>query len=494
MATIAAKDQGLAKDAIGLREVLFQSITHMAPAAAVAFSIPAGAAYAARALPLATVLALIACMFVAVSIGELAKHLPSAGGFYTYTANGLHPWVGFLVAWAYAGAEALIAAFLFLNFSFVLADALNSEFGWTKNTWWIWVLATALIVLALGYFGVRVSTRAGTIMGAFEIIVFGLIAIWLVVKAGNANSLSVFTTHHANVKGYAGMSGIVAAGVYSVLAFTGFESAAPLAEEARDPKRIIRIAVIFSCLFIGIFYVFTAYAASVSPTSGNMATFASLGNGDPWTFLAKAVWGVGWVVALIAICNSCLANANAGANATTRTWFAMGRIRLLPAIMATVHPRWKSPYYAVMGQFVVAVGLAIWLGFQYGAYTAWLFMATLFTLILIVIYILILLSCITYYWRFQRQHANIWLHGVIPVLGIIAFVPAFLAAGGLRVFSFISNLSYPSSLAGLVDGIWLLIGIGCLVYLRLRHPDRLAQTVRIFIEELPSKQADEVSN
>ncbi len=444
-------------------------------------------------MPLATLLALIACLFVAVSIGELAKHLPSAGGFYTYTSKGLHPWVGFLVAWAYAGAEALIASFLFLNFSFVLADTLNSEFGWTKNTWWIWVLATSLIVLALGYFGVRVSTRPGTIMGAFEIIVFALIAIWLIAKAGSANTLSVFTTNHANVKGYAGMSGIIAAGVYSVLAFTGFESAAPLAEEARDPKHTIRRAVIFSCLCIGIFYVFTTYAASVSPLSGNMASFASLGNGDPWTYLARAVWGVGWVVALIAICNSCLANANAGSNATTRTWFAMGRIRLLPEIMAAVHPRWKSPYFAVMTQFVVAVGLAMWLGFQYGAYTAWLFMATMFTLILIVIYILILLSCIIYFWRFQRQDANIIMHGVIPVLGIAAFVPAFLAAGGLRVFSFISKLSYPSSLSGLVDGVWLLIGLAYLVYLQLKHPERLAQTGRIFVEEVPSEPSGQVS-
>jgi amino acid transporter len=493
MASTAAKDPALAKNAIGLREVLFQSVTHMAPAAAVAFSIPAGAAYVARALPLAVVLALIACLFVAVSIGELAKHLPSAGGFYTYTSKALHPWVGFLVAWAYAGAEALIASFLFLNFSFVLADALNSEFGWTKDTWWIWVVATALIVLALGYFGVRVSTRAGTIMGAFEIVVFGLIALWLIVKAGNSNTLSVFTTKYAHVKGYAGMSGIIAACVYSVLAFTGFESAAPLAEEARDPKRTIRQAVILSCLFIGIFYVFTTYAASVSPFSGNMAAFSSLGNGDPWTFLARAVWGVGWVVALIAICNSCLANANAGSNATTRTWFAMGRIRLLPEIMSSVHPRWKSPHFAVVTQFVVAVGLALWLGFQYGAYTAWLFMATLFTLILIVIYILILLSCITYYWRFQRQDANILLHGVVPVLGIVAFVPAFLAAGGLRVFSFISKLTYPSSLAGLVDGIWVLIGVAYLVYLQLKHPDRLAQTGRIFVDEVPSEPDGKIS-
>jgi hypothetical protein len=51
--------QGLARSAIGLREVLFQSITHMAPAAAVAFSIIVGAPFAGGALPLGVLLALV---------------------------------------------------------------------------------------------------------------------------------------------------------------------------------------------------------------------------------------------------------------------------------------------------------------------------------------------------------------------------------------------------------------------------------------------------
>lgn len=54
---------GLRRDAIGLREVLFQSITHMAPAAAVAFSIVVGAQFAAGALPLSVVFALVGCLW-----------------------------------------------------------------------------------------------------------------------------------------------------------------------------------------------------------------------------------------------------------------------------------------------------------------------------------------------------------------------------------------------------------------------------------------------
>src|ERR687887_1337204 len=76
----------LRENSIGLPQVLFQSITHMAPAAAVAFSIGAAVGHAGPALPLAVALALVACVLVATSIGQLAKKIPSAGGLYTYNA------------------------------------------------------------------------------------------------------------------------------------------------------------------------------------------------------------------------------------------------------------------------------------------------------------------------------------------------------------------------------------------------------------------------
>ena len=63
----------LARGAIGLREVLFQSVTHMAPAGAVAFSIAVGATFAGGSLSLSVLLALVACLLVASSIGQLAR-------------------------------------------------------------------------------------------------------------------------------------------------------------------------------------------------------------------------------------------------------------------------------------------------------------------------------------------------------------------------------------------------------------------------------------
>ncbi|MGH3393762.1 MAG: hypothetical protein ACRDPO_03645, partial [Streptosporangiaceae bacterium] len=157
---------GLRRNAIGLREVSFQSITDMAPGAAIAAAIPAGAAFAGGSLPLAVVFALVACLFCAWSIGLLAREMPSAGSLATYAARGLHPSIGFLTAWAYVLVGLLIPPLVLLQLGFTTATTLNSEFhGYPANLWWPWSLAGAVIVLAAGYYGIRTSTRLGTILG-----------------------------------------------------------------------------------------------------------------------------------------------------------------------------------------------------------------------------------------------------------------------------------------------------------------------------------------
>ena len=93
--------------------------------------------------------------------------------------------------------------------------------------------AAAVFVFFLGYYGIKVSTRVGTILGVFEIAVFAALALWMIIDAGGDNTLAVFGTRYATVPGFEGISGVIAGSVYTILAFIGFEAAAPLAEEAR---------------------------------------------------------------------------------------------------------------------------------------------------------------------------------------------------------------------------------------------------------------------
>src|SRR6059058_5714032 len=100
MATTAApmgSFDRLREHSIGLPQVVFQSITHMAPGAAVAYSIYISVPFSRQALALSVLLALIACMCAATAIGQLARLEPSAGGLYAYAARSLGPWAGFIV-------------------------------------------------------------------------------------------------------------------------------------------------------------------------------------------------------------------------------------------------------------------------------------------------------------------------------------------------------------------------------------------------------------
>src|ERR1700750_3303096 len=125
--TVSGSAPGLRRNAIGLREVLFQSITDMAPGAAIAASIPAVAALAAVSLPLAVVFSLVACLLCAWCIGLLARELPAAGSLATYAARGLHPAVGFLVAWGYVLVRWVIPPLVLLQLRVTTAGTVDSE-------------------------------------------------------------------------------------------------------------------------------------------------------------------------------------------------------------------------------------------------------------------------------------------------------------------------------------------------------------------------------
>ncbi|RPF31532.1 APC family permease [Streptomyces sp. TLI_185] len=475
-------DVGLRRDAIGLREVLFQSITAMAPAAAVAASIPSGAAFAGGSLPLAVLIALVACLFTASCVAELARELPAAGSVSTYAAQGLHPAVGFLVGWGYVFVEALVPPLLLLQLGFTTAGTLHQEWSsYPADLWWPWALAGAAIIAAAGYFGVRASARFGTVLGVFEVLVFLVFAVWLIGKAGADNTLSVFGTSHT-AEGYQGISGVFAGSVYTVLAFAGFEAAAPLAEETRNPRRTMHRAVLGAALGIGLFYVVTTYAMTVYVGPDRFAKFGASGAAS-WEGVARASFGLFWVLVFLAVVNSTIANANACANVSTRTAFALARIRVLPGLFATLHPGYRSPVAGIAVQTVVAVGAVLGLGFGYDPVTAFLLLATVIVTVVIGVYIVVNLACAGYFLRRRRELLKPVRHLLLPLLGIVAFVPALLTAAGLPVFDFVTELTAPVSYAGPVVAVWMAVGVVVLLVLMRRHPERISETARVHLDD-----------
>jgi amino acid transporter len=463
----ARPEAELQRGAVGLTEVLFQSITHMAPAVAVALSIGAATAAAGGQTPLAVVFALIASLLTAYSIGELARHLPSAGGMYTYVSQGLGSFFGWLMAWAFLLAEPLVAPALFAAFGLYLSVLLGYAGIENEYLWIVGALACAAVVWFLNYRGISFSTRAGVILGLIEIGIFLVIPLLLVINAGDRNTVNVFLPSG----GASGLTPVLTGMVFSLLAFVGFEAAAPLAEETRDPKRTIRQAVIASAILIGLFYTFNYYAATVFFGPDRMAAeFYTFNNGDPWGFMAEQVLpGLGGLLVAFAILNSSLANANAGATAATRAIFALGRSRILPAQLGTVHPTYRTPAMAVHVQAIFGAILAVVLGFVFkdaiygGPLTTYVFIGYALGLLFAAMYIAVNLASLFYYWRHRRSEFNVLRHGVVPILGVIAMIPAFMGVlGGVTIpilGAEVAPLVPPFDFVPLLVGLWMLAGI-----------------------------------
>ncbi len=479
----------LDRNAVGATGVAFQSITHMAPAVATAASLGAATVFAGAITPLAVLFAMVAVLFTAYSLGELARHLPSAGGMYTYVGRGLGSFFGWLMAWAFTLAEPLVAPLLFGGFGFFGAIFVATYLGVELTEMWaILAVACGLLTWWLLYSGISFSTRAGVVLGTIEIAIFVVISTLLIINAGSNNTVEVF------IPGADGITPALQGMVFCLLAFIGFEAAAPLGEEAKDPKRTIPRAVVWSAILVGAFYVFNMYAATVYFGPDRMASeFLGFNAGDPWGGMAEEVLPViGGFAVLFAILNSCLANASSGATAATRSVFNMGRGGLLPRFLGAVHPTRQTPVNAVHVQMILGIALVLVLGFVLttdpfpAGLNVYVFLGTLLGLLFAGMYMAVNLACIGYFLREGREHFNPIKHLVVPIIGFIAMIPALLfVIGGVTIP--LIDLDVPSlggdlTLVAPIAGVWMLIGIVLYFVIRAMRPQAIKDLGAVYGE------------
>jgi amino acid transporter len=217
-----------------------------------------------------------------------------------------------------------------------------------------------------------------------------------------------------------------------------------------------------------------------------MADFISANDSNPWGGMAEQVLpGIGSYLVTIAILNSCLANANSGANASTRSVFALGRSRLLPAAFGTVHPTHRTPTTAIHLQaivgIIIAVGLSLVLANQYpdtpGPLNTYFTIGYAIGLSFAGMYMAVNLATIGYFWREQRAEFNWFKHLVVPIIGFILMIPAFLGVvGGVTVPIInleLAPLVPPYSYVPWLVGIWVLVGIVIGLYLWASEREKL---------------------
>ncbi len=407
----------LRKGSVGLVGVLMQSIAQISPTLGIFYTIAFNTGQAGKSAPLTYLVAFVVCLLIAVPIRGLARHLPSAGGFYTYVSHGIGPRWGFITGWLYAIMVTIVPAALAAFTGGVLHDELASKFGFGVP-WWVYSLIILLICFACAYRGIVISIRFLVVMSMFEIGVGLALAMTGVAHPGRGGVTgSGFNPAHIGSS-----SGFFLAIVLSIFAFTGFESAAAVGEESRDPKRIIPRAITGSLLLIGAFYVICAWGLQVGWGVTNLSALANSPTA-PAFVLADRLWGSGGsIIVLIALVNSGLGVCIACTTSSTRTLFGMARTGALPAPLARVSRSFGTPITAVYLQSAVAIAILLVVGLPLGDYNLFNLLGTTGTFVYIPIFILSNVAAFLYFRRQHPEEFKVVNYVVCPVISTFALI------------------------------------------------------------------------
>lgn len=457
------------------------SAAAMAPVLAVVLNAPAAAAAAGAALPLSFLIAFVAAALVGNTVVQFSRQLPSAGSFYTFNSQGLGPAAGFFTGWLFWIGYAVLAPGLFTAFGAFVHDYILATFN-ADIQWWIYSLAGMAIVLGLSLRSIKASVNLDLTLLVIEVVIFLILGVAAVSTAGSGNSTSGFLISSAPT----GFSGVGLGVVFGLLSFIGFDAAATLGEETRNPKRSIPLAVIGALGAVGVFYVLMMYALTAGYKLNDQAHMAAfLKDANPFVTLGQQI--TPWLLqpielAAIAGIFSCLLAIH---NTTVRVMFSMGRDHILPSSLGRVHERWFSPHRAITVQtiFTVVVGLGtgFWLG--PGATGAYGFTGAIGTVAIVVVYIISNIALIRFFWR--KKERNLFTHLVIPTLGVIALLYPLYSVSD-------PSQDYPYNLVPIIVVVWIIAGAVLYFYYRAKSPQKIAALGTFIAEdELPLSDHEE---
>jgi amino acid transporter len=372
---------GLRHGSLNQVESLGQSIANIAPTLTPALNIAVVAGLAGVGSWLAYLIATIGLMFVAGSISSLARRHPLSGSYFVYIGRTIGPFAGALGGWAMVDAYLLTAVAALIGVAIFVENMLTA-FGLAAilpPRWLLMLVAGGLIWLA-GYRDIRLSARLGLLLEGISVVLIVVIMATVLVRHGGV--IDPMQLDLSRI----GFGGVTSSLAFAAFSFVGFESAATLARETRDPQRLIPRAVFGSLGFVGVFFIATTYCLILGMNDDAAAVGAS---SSPLTDLTTRA-GIGWTAGIVyfSATISGFACALASVTAASRMLFSMARYRVIGRGMDAVHGTHQTPHVAVgiCCVIVMAVCLAT---LPMGALDAFGTTATLATFGFLLVYLLI---------------------------------------------------------------------------------------------------------
>ena len=303
----------------------------------------------------------------ALTFAELGSMFPQAGGVYVYLKEAYGELFGFLYGWAYllvitsgANAALSIACAYYLAFIFPLNDT------GIKIT----AVVALIVVTAVNILRVRAAEIFTNIFTGLKLLgVAAVIIIGILWGKARADLFHAETT--ASTGSLMAAFGLALIGV--LWSYGGWQHATFVAGEARDAKRTIPRAMIIGALVVAVVYLFTNVAYLFMLPVDAIAASNSLAADAISTILP-----FGGILIALLIAISTFGTLGIYTLSAPRIYYAMSRDGLFFQKLAWIHPRYRTPVYAILVQSAWAVVLLLFWGtfedlITYVVFTDWIF-------------------------------------------------------------------------------------------------------------------------
>jgi amino acid transporter len=458
--------RGLRSNSLTLGPVVALGLAYMSLAPAVYFNMGFMEADAnGPVMPLVFIVVTVAILPTALSFAALNRRRPSAGSALTWVSESLGLpaglWSGFLLATLYVCACAIYPAYMAIFFNPLLeyfhADA-------TFVTGLAGGIGATILVAWMLARNIQLSARAIAVFMAFEaafVLVFSLYTVFFQVGHGGIAHPGAPLNPGAAKAGFSGLSLAV---VFGILSIAGVDSVAPVAEEARTPKRMIPLATILVTLGAGLFWTISSYGFATAVPVATVEKYVSAGLVTPVYGIAAQYIG-GWKI-LVPITGMTATIASFGASVVcaSRLMYSVSRTsgddsRRIGQVHRKHDIPWNASLVAIVVAFIAPVVVAIWQGHNSSNAAGWL--GGVFVFFALVAYMMVNLANIVYHLRHARAEFNWFMNGLVPVLGIVIdgyiLYRAFFVAYMQESFQLGKSIVFLSIAWTLIGAIWAVL-------------------------------------
>ncbi|MFC1405408.1 APC family permease [Streptacidiphilus sp. N1-5] len=346
---------GLRANVLSGFDTVIMALAGSAPAYSLASTTAVLVGAAGLVSPAALLWCAIPMLGIAWAFNYLGRLDVNAGASYSWVGRALHPALGFLSGWSL-----VVSATIFMVAGSLPAGqytlSLFSDSA-ANNTWaCIAVGSVAFLVMALlVLLGARITAHAQWIMTGIEVAILVVFGIAALVHGGSAATFSWSWLwgfgHFGGVKGFAG------AALIAAFYFWGWDVTANLSEETSNSKKNSGLGGLVGV--IAVFALFEIVTIAVNMIISQKEILDE--NSAPLlTTLGNVVWpGAGGKILVIAVVLSTVATLETTLIQVTRSLFAMGRDKTIPAAFGKSHARWQTPWVAILVVVVVSLGLFV---------------------------------------------------------------------------------------------------------------------------------------